>query len=171
MKKKDWWRFFFKWIIRFCCWWTLKCDKHAMMLQLSEQTTPKLTDVWIAAQFRAAALSFPSNLIVPPLPSDLWHFQHSSHLLLSHLPGSSPAAQVSCRLQPQLLSLSFSDTIKADKKRKRAAERKGKGEGRLQSFDMLKSELPDHVCEEHGDKAAQERLALFKVLTVKVTFL
>lgn len=57
-----------------------------------------------------AALPFPSNLIVSLLPSDLWHFQHSSHLLLSHLPGSSsPAALVGWRLQPQLspLSLSF----------------------------------------------------------------
>lgn len=35
---------------------------------------------------------FPSNLIVSLLASDLWHFPHSSHLLVSHLPGSTPEA-------------------------------------------------------------------------------
>lgn len=100
-------------------------------LKCSFRNKPHQSRRMFAAQFRAAALSFPSNLIVSLLPSDLWHFQHSSHLLLSHLPGSSPAALVSCRLQPQLLSLSFSDMIKADKKKERTAERKGKRDGRL----------------------------------------
>lgn len=136
----------------------------AMMLQhlkRSSRNKPHQSRRMFAARFRAAALSFPSNLIVSPLPSDLWHFQHSSHLLLSHLPGSSPAALVSCRLQPQLLSLSFSDMIEADKKR-RAAESKGKRDGRLfhHSFrnslvDILKSELSDRKCEQHSDKSAQ----------------
>lgn len=126
----------------FCCRWTfVKSEKMfqrlemvslAMMLhrlKRSFRNKPHQSRRMFAAQFRAAALSFPSNLIVSLLPSDLWHFQHSSHLLLSHLPGSSPAALVSCRLQPQLLSFSFSDVMKADKKEKRAAERKGKRDG------------------------------------------
>lgn len=96
-------------------------------LKLSFQNKPLQSRRMFAAQFRAAALSFPSNLIVSLLPSDLWHFQHSSHLLLSHLPGSSPAALVSCRLPPQLLSLSLSDMIQTDNKKKEQQKEKEKG--------------------------------------------
>lgn len=97
-------------------------------LKLSFQNKPLQSRRMFAAQFRAAALSFPSNLIVSLLPSDLWHFQHSSHLLLSDLPGSSPAALVSCRLQPQLLSVSLSDMIQTDNKRKSSRKKRKKGQ-------------------------------------------
>lgn len=97
--------------------------------QLSQQNHTKVDGCLLLT-------SFPSNLIVSPLPSDLWHFQHSSHLPLSHLPSSSssPAAQVSCRLQPQLLSPSFSDMIKGRQKDK--DWQKEKGEMKL-DFCML----------------------------------
>ena len=81
--------------------WTIKATNkqhkiylHATSLKISfsNKHTSKLARMFIA-RFWAGALGFPSNRIVSLLASDLWHFQHSSHLLVSHLPGSTPAAR------------------------------------------------------------------------------
>lgn len=58
--------------------------------------TSKLKDVYCLVL--GGCSLFPSNLIVSLLASDLCQFQHSSHLLVSHLPGSTKLN----RLQPQL---------------------------------------------------------------------
>ena len=84
--------------------------------------TSELTRMF-TAQFWAGALCFPSNLIVSLLASDLWHFRHSSHLLVSHLPGSTPAAlnQTDC-LQPQLLFLCLPVYVRLLRERERERE-------------------------------------------------
>ena len=56
----------------------------------------KLKDVYCLVL--GGCSSFPSNLIVSLLASDLCQFQHSSRVLVSHLPGSAKLN----RLQPQL---------------------------------------------------------------------
>lgn len=74
--------------------------RHTTFLKNSSPERYKHIRTWMfTAQFGAFALLFRATLIVSLLPSDLWHFWHSSHLLAFHLPGKRRRCTILNRLR------------------------------------------------------------------------